>query len=102
MSESYISEEEVVRLANNAKIALGEELIQEYTASLNHVFEVMQEALLVDTSDVSSEYAGPVVTVEHLRDDCVLETLSREKFLSNVPESLGGLIKVPTVISEDK
>lgn len=100
MSKSYISKEEVILLAKNSEIELDEDQIQEYVSSLNDVFEVMQEALSVDTSDVSSEIVTEhVITPEDLREDVIVETMSREEFLRNVPESLGGLVKVPTVIS---
>lgn len=100
MSKSYISKEEVILLAKSSEIELNEQQIQEYVSSLNNVFEVMQEALSVETSDLSSEIVTEhVITPEDLREDIVIETMPREEFLRNVPESLGGLVKVPTVIS---
>ncbi|EPP37067.1 glu-tRNAGln amidotransferase C subunit [Chlamydia psittaci 10_743_SC13] len=39
-----------------------------------------------------------VVGPEDLREDIVTSNFSREEFLTNVPESLGGLVKVPTII----
>lgn len=100
MSKSYIGKEEVILLAKNSEIELSEEQIQEYVSSLNDVFEVMQEALSVSVSNLSEKIGTEhVITPEDLREDIVTDVISREEFLRNAPASLGGLVKVPAVIS---
>lgn len=95
----YIDREEVISLAKSSALELNEDLLEEYCSSLNEVIGVMQEAIVLDTTDVILEASVPhMVGPEDLRDDLVTAAFSRDEFLNNVPESLGGLVKVPTVI----
>ncbi|EPP34378.1 aspartyl/glutamyl-tRNA(Asn/Gln) amidotransferase, C subunit [Chlamydia ibidis] len=99
MTQSYVSREEILLLAKSSALELSEELIEEYEASLNEVIGIMEEAISMDVTDVMASLETlHVVTPEDLREDDVSFEFSREEFLANVPESLGGLVKVPTVI----
>jgi len=97
MTKSYIDKHEILLLAKSSALNLNDSLAQEYADSLNEVISTMVTALEVgegSTEELFSYVIGP----EDLREDIVDESFSRQEFLHNVPESLGGLVKVPTVI----
>ncbi|AHK62978.1 Aspartyl/glutamyl-tRNA(Asn/Gln) amidotransferase subunit C [Chlamydia avium] len=99
MKRTYLEREDIVTLAKLSALDLSEELIQEYSTSLNDVIHTMEETISMDVVDVVDDL--PLIQVvgpEDLREDIVTSNFSREEFLTNVPESLGGLVKVPTII----
>ncbi|MEF9497353.1 Asp-tRNA(Asn)/Glu-tRNA(Gln) amidotransferase subunit GatC [Chlamydia sp. 04-14] len=99
MTQPYVTREEILLLAKSSALELSEELIQEYETSLNEVIGIMKESISMDVTDVVIEVGlSHVISPEDLREDVVASSFSREEFLINVPESLGGLVKVPTVI----
>ncbi|AAP05037.1 Asp-tRNA(Asn)/Glu-tRNA(Gln) amidotransferase subunit GatC [Chlamydia caviae] len=99
MTQPYITREEILLLAKSSALELSEELIQEYESSLNDVIGIMKASIALDVADVIVEVGlSHTVGPEDLREDVVASSFSREEFLTNVPESLGGLVKVPTVI----
>ncbi|SPN73193.1 Glutamyl-tRNA(Gln) amidotransferase subunit C,aspartyl/glutamyl-tRNA amidotransferase subunit C,aspartyl/glutamyl-tRNA(Asn/Gln) amidotransferase, C subunit,Glu-tRNAGln amidotransferase C subunit [Chlamydia serpentis] len=99
MEQFHLDREEILLLAKASALKLSEELIQEYQTSLSAVIASMKEALSIDIEDVTSEpLLTHVVSLEDLREDAVIPDFTRQEFLSNVPESLGGLVKVPAVI----
>ncbi|QVE48839.1 Glutamyl-tRNA(Gln) amidotransferase subunit C,aspartyl/glutamyl-tRNA amidotransferase subunit C,aspartyl/glutamyl-tRNA(Asn/Gln) amidotransferase, C subunit,Glu-tRNAGln amidotransferase C subunit [Chlamydia poikilotherma] len=99
MTQPYVTREEILLLAKSSALELSEELIQEYETSLNEVIGIMKASISMDVTDVVTEVGlSHVISPEDLREDVVASSFSREEFLINVPESLGGLVKVPTVI----
>ncbi|WP_366223735.1 Asp-tRNA(Asn)/Glu-tRNA(Gln) amidotransferase subunit GatC [Chlamydia buteonis] len=99
MTQPYVTREEIILLAKSSALELSEELIQEYESSLNEVIKTMAASIAMDVIDVVIEVGlSHVISPEDLREDIVASSFSREEFLTNVPESLGGLVKVPTVI----
>ncbi|ANH78238.1 Asp-tRNA(Asn)/Glu-tRNA(Gln) amidotransferase subunit GatC [Candidatus Chlamydia sanziniae] len=99
MKRSYVDKEEIAILAKSSAIQLSEEMIREYEISLNEVIASMEKALALDILDTPAEsFSVYTINPEDLRDDIAKDNFSREEFLRNVPESLGGLVKVPTVI----
>lgn len=99
MTESYVNKEEIISLAKNAALELEDAHVEEFLTSMNDVIALMQEVIAIDISDIILEatvhhFVGP----EDLREDMVTSDFTQEEFLSNVPVSLGGLVKVPTVI----
>lgn len=99
MTKSYIDKHEILLLAKSSALNLNDSLAQEYADSLNEVISAMETALEVEVGEGSTEELfAYVLEPEDLREDVVDESFSRQEFLHNVPESLGGLVKVPTVI----
>ena len=99
MTQSYVNEEEIISLAKNAALELDEAHVEAFVTSMNNVIALMQEVVAIDITDIILEatvhhFVGP----EDLREDVVTSDFTREEFLANVPVSLGGLVKVPTVI----
>ncbi|WP_201456761.1 Asp-tRNA(Asn)/Glu-tRNA(Gln) amidotransferase subunit GatC [Chlamydia sp. 17-3921] len=97
--QSYVDKQEVLLLAKSSALQLSDELAQEYSDSLNEIIGTMEATLEIEVADISSEeLLTYVVGPEDLREDIVDQSFSRQEFLYNVPESLGGLVKVPTVM----
>jgi aspartyl-tRNA(Asn)/glutamyl-tRNA(Gln) amidotransferase subunit C len=73
-----------------------EALLKDLQSIINY-FEQLEE---VDTTNVApcNHVLSAMVNVE--REDAVKETLPRETFLSNASSRVGGLIKVPPVITK--
>ncbi|MBQ8498474.1 Asp-tRNA(Asn)/Glu-tRNA(Gln) amidotransferase subunit GatC [Chlamydia sp.] len=99
MTQSYVNKEEIISLAKNAALELDDAHVEELVASMNDVVALMQEVIAMDITHIILEatvhhFVGP----EDLREDMVTSDFTREEFLVNVPMSLGGLVKVPTVI----
>ena len=99
MTQSYVNKEEIISLAKNAAVELDDVHVEEFVSSMNDVIDLMQEVIAIDITDIILEatvhhFVGP----EDLREDMVTSDFTQEEFLANVPVSLGGLVKVPTVI----
>lgn len=73
-----------------------EKLLQDLAGILDYV-ELLKE---VDTENVPpcNQVLPDLINV--MREDHVGKTLPREKFLSNAPEHVGGLVRVPTIIKQ--
>lgn len=67
--------------------------------SLNEVLGYMESLSEIDTTNVAS--CNDVLRgmlKNRMRDDIVANTLSREQFLSNAPDQIGGMVRVPPVL----
>ena len=72
-----------------------EKLVQNLKKILDHA-EQLQE---IDTEGVvSCNYVLQDLQNTVMRNDEEGETLSREKFLANAPDHIGGMVRVPPVI----
>lgn len=53
----------------------------------------------VDTKDVKTcRFVLREMTPNRVRDDETIETLSRDAFLANAPDQIGGMIRTPSVM----
>lgn len=97
MTKKYLSGEDILKLAEQSAIYISDSEVLEYTESLNDIIGYIEQIHTVDTtdSDSVSEY---ILTVDDLREDIVDYEFSRDSFINNVPESVGGLTKVPSII----
>ena len=99
MTQSYVNKEEIISLAKNAALELDDAHVEELVASMNDVVALMQEVIAMDITHIILEATvHHIVGPQDLREDMVTSDFTREEFLVNVPMSLGGLVKVPTVI----
>lgn len=98
MKKKYVDREEILMLAKLSALELSDDLIREYENSLNDVIHTMEASISMEVSDVDEMSSLHVMCPDDLREDLVVQDFSREEFLVNVPEKLGGLVKVPTVI----
>ena len=98
MSESPpISEEDVRRVANLARLSLAEEEIQSLVQELGGILEYVKKLDELDTADVKPT-AHAVELPTKLRVDETHEGLPLELGLRGAPEKISGGFGVPKII----
>ena len=92
-----ISREQVERVAELARLGLGDDEIDRFQQQLSQILGHMQALDRVDTSAIPpTAQVIPVSSV--MRDDVVRPSLSVEDVLRNAPRREGDFIKVPPVL----
>ena len=67
--------------------------------SIQKVLGYVEQLKEVDTEGVAScNFVLRSMLKNQMRDDEVKELLSREQFLGNAPDQIGGMIRVPSVM----
>ena len=67
--------------------------------SLNRILEYVDQLKEVNTNGVAScNYVLQTMLKNLMREDEIKDILSREKFLNNAPDQIGGMIRVPPVM----
>lgn len=97
---SDLNEENVKYLSQLSRIAVNESDIPELLNHLKQIVNYVGQLQEVDVSHLSPYAHVEAQDMTALRDDKVGELLSRDKFLKNSPETIGGMIKVPQVIRQ--
>lgn len=100
--EGFFTKEEVQRIGKSAALSLSDEQLTLYADSLNKVIQLIQQIDQVDVSSISLDDLPcdpKVMAVEELRQDVVQSDFSRDDLMINAPESVGGLIRVPSIIA---
>ncbi len=94
-----LNREEVRKVALLARLELTDDEIDQQAVNLNGLldkFEALQE---IDVSDVEpTSHSIPMVNI--LRDDLLVQSLSRESTLANAPESRDGCFIVPRIVGD--
>lgn len=80
-----------------ARLAAGEDELEEYRRDLDNILGLVNEMNGVDTTNVPP-LAHPLDLSARLRADQVTETHQREKFQAIAPETADGYYLVPRVI----
>ena len=92
-----LSLDEVKRIANLARIEIGEDEASTALAQLSGIFDLIQQMQAVDTSAIKPvSHAQDLM--QRLRTDIVTEIDQRELFQSIAPQVEAGLYLVPKVI----
>lgn len=92
-----LSLDDVKRIANLARIEVGEQEAHTALAQLTGIFSLIQQMQTVDTSAIMPmSHAQDVM--QRLRPDVVTEIDQRELFQSVAPQVEAGLYLVPKVI----
>lgn len=91
-----VSEEEVERVAENARIDLDQEEVGEFTEDFEEILDMFSALDGVDTSDVEPAF-HPVDVEPETRDDEVEECLSREEAFANTENVEDNRFKGPGV-----
>jgi aspartyl-tRNA(Asn)/glutamyl-tRNA(Gln) amidotransferase subunit C len=92
-----LSLDDVKRIANLARIEVGEHEAHTALTQLTGIFSLIQQMQAVDTSAITPmSHAQDVM--QRLRPDVVTETDQRELFQSVAPQVEAGLYLVPKVI----
>ncbi|MBU4612432.1 Asp-tRNA(Asn)/Glu-tRNA(Gln) amidotransferase subunit GatC [Achromobacter sp. GG226] len=99
-----LNQDDVVRMARLARIAVAPDARAEVLDDLNHVFALIEQLQAVDTTGIEplAHPLSAIAEVElRLREDAVTETASPEQraaLMANAPAAHDGLFLVPKVI----
>ncbi len=91
--------EDVVHVADLARLALEDEEIERFTVQLVAILEHVDAVRALDTSNVSPT-AHPLELVNVVRADDFTPALDREEVLAQAPEAESGRFKVPPILGE--
>ena len=99
MPGNAFSPEEVLRIAELARIELTPDEQALYARQLSEILAFAQQVQGIDTHDVPPT-SHPTGVTGLLRDDVVAGSLPREEVLTQAPEAdrAAGLFKVPRVL----
>jgi aspartyl-tRNA(Asn)/glutamyl-tRNA(Gln) amidotransferase subunit C len=92
-----ISESDIARVAELARIRLDVATVTEVTRRIGNILGMIDQMQAVDTSDVEP-MSNPLDAAQRLREDEITETDQRADFLALAPASEDGLYLVPRVI----
>ena len=94
-----ISEEDVRKVAQLARLALPEESIATYTGQLERILDYVAHLEQVDTEGVHPTTRA-VEVVNVTRADVVEPTPVREELLSLAPQREGNFFRVPRILAD--
>ena len=97
---STISTNEVVRIAQLARLHLTENEIKSFSKDLSEILDYMYQINKVDVSNVRPT-DNMLVSHTVLRPDVAHQSLSLDKLLSNPAEVNTGCFSVPPVLGAD-
>jgi aspartyl-tRNA(Asn)/glutamyl-tRNA(Gln) amidotransferase subunit C len=89
--------EDVKRVANLARIEIGEDEAHAMLAQIAGIFCLIEQMQVVDTSTISPMSHAQNI-IQRLRKDAVTETDQHELFQLQAPQIEAGLYLVPKVI----
>ncbi|MCE7945917.1 MAG: Asp-tRNA(Asn)/Glu-tRNA(Gln) amidotransferase subunit GatC [Chloroflexi bacterium CFX4] len=92
-----LSREEVMQIAELAKLRLTESEIEQYADQLSAVLEYASRLEQLDTADIPPT-ASVLPLSNVLRDDVVRPSLAREQVTANAAESIEGQFRVDAVL----
>ena len=92
-----ITKEEIVHVANLARLDLDEESISMFAVQIDNILQYVDMLNRVDTEGVSPT-SHAIFLTNAFREDNVKEHLDRSKALANAPEKEDGNFVVPKVI----
>ena len=94
---SKISREEVLHVANLARLALGEDEVDVYARQLDEILTYMDKLNELDTE--GAEPMAHVIPLETpFREDRVTPSLDPDESLSNAPDRSQNFFRVPKII----
>jgi len=88
---------DVAKIAHLARLAVGEDELEHFSAELSNILELVEQMSSVDTTEVEP-MAHPLHMTQRLRPDAVSETDNRERFQRIAPQTEDGLYLVPKVV----
>ncbi len=94
-----ITRDDVRKVAELARIEFAEEELEKFTEQLGNILRYIGKLNELDTKDVEpTSHVLDLATP--LRDDAVVEWLTREDALKNAPQEEDGFFVVPQVIED--
>ncbi len=92
-----ISPDEVLKIANLARLQIKQEEVEQYANDLSSIINLVEQMNAVDTKDILP-MAHPLDATQRLREDKVTENDQRDTFQTIAPSAEKGLYLVPKVI----
>ena len=98
-----LTRDEVIRLAELSRLELGDEELERMERTLDPILDYVGRLSKIDATGIPETEDEPVST-ERLREDRAVATSKedRDAILSNFPERMGDLLKVPGVFENPK
>ena len=94
-----ITREDVIKVAELARLEFREEELEKFTEQLGNIITYIGKLNELDTKDVEpTSHVLDLATP--LREDKVVEWLTREEALENAPREEDGFFVVPQVIED--
>lgn len=97
---SDLNEESVKLLSQLCRIEVSKEELPTLLSDLKRVLDYVGLLQEVDVSHLSPHSHIEEQGVGSLREDIVGQHLTREAFLANAPDQVGGMIRVPPVMKQ--
>jgi aspartyl-tRNA(Asn)/glutamyl-tRNA(Gln) amidotransferase subunit C len=92
-----IDREQVVRVAELARLRISEEEVEKFTVQLGSIIEFVEQLKGIDTADIEPTcFLAPLH--DPTRPDVERPSLPRDELLQNGPEVKDGFFVVPKVI----
>lgn len=98
MKEEF-TEETLHYVTGLCRIRCTEEETKDLLGSINKILSHIEHLQEIDTEGFEPVYTVIEKRENVFREDIPARTLSREDFLKNAPEHIGGMIRVPKVFS---
>ncbi|MCU1459498.1 MAG: aspartyl/glutamyl-tRNA(Asn/Gln) amidotransferase subunit [Actinomycetia bacterium] len=96
-----ITHEDVLHVANLARLALTEREVDEFTVQLGAILEHAAQVEALDTEGVPPT-AHPLPLVNVLRADVLRPGVDRDEILAAAPEAEQHRFRVPRILAEDE
>lgn len=98
---SNFDKESLNNLQNLCKIKLTKKEEEEFLKKLKQILDYVELLKEVDTKDIKAcNYVLKDMQQNIFREDEVESMLDRDVFLSNAPDQISGMIKVPEILSQ--
>ena len=92
-----LSKEDVLNIANLAKLQVNDDEVDRYKQDLSRILEFVEQMNQADVDKIAP-MAHPQEMMQPLRSDLIAESNQREKFQGIAPATQDGLYLVPKVI----
>ena len=98
--EQYVSESDVRRIAEYARIGLTEDEVASMTIDLNNVIETLKPITEYDLEGVEPTF-HPIGSLSNvMREDVETPSFPREVVLANAPKQQDGCFLIPSILGE--
>ncbi|WP_461213435.1 Asp-tRNA(Asn)/Glu-tRNA(Gln) amidotransferase subunit GatC [Lacticaseibacillus sp. GG6-2] len=96
-----ITKQSVAHVAELARLAFNEDELQQFTAQLDDILNMVDQLEEVDTTGVATTTQS-IHLQNVMREDKAVNNTPTEDLFKNVPTSKGTLIQVPAIIDKEE
>jgi aspartyl-tRNA(Asn)/glutamyl-tRNA(Gln) amidotransferase subunit C len=89
----------IFKAAHLAKISISEQEAEVFSSQMGRALEYFKEIQSIDTSGVEPLFS-PFEEQMNLREDLVAPSIEAEEILSQAPDRVGQLFRVPPAVEE--